>query len=129
MAEYKGKLLSGLFTRAQNCFMSDGKSVENAVNWTLLGTYTGGTNTTATIPSGAKELCVMMQKDAYFAFSFHLIVDGLGNTSYRNSYNDGSGTGIHTATLNISNGSINFANSGIMPQGGTFGGTIKVYYR
>lgn len=33
MAEYKGKLLSGLFTRAKNCFMSDGSTnVETAIN-------------------------------------------------------------------------------------------------
>ena len=38
MAEYKGKLFKGLFTRAKNVLLSDGRTAENACTWTEINT-------------------------------------------------------------------------------------------
>ena len=57
MAEYKGKLLCGLFTRANNCIMSDGvTNVGDRLTWKSLSSTTGTTN--INYPSNWDEISV-----------------------------------------------------------------------
>lgn len=54
MAEYKGKLLKGIFTKASKCLLSNGESVENAFGRfktaVVSGTMPSTVNTEAQIP-------------------------------------------------------------------------------
>ena len=64
MAEYKGKLLKGLFRQAKDILMSDGTDAETAINarneWTLAGDVTSTTAVLIAIPNTAKEVLALL---------------------------------------------------------------------
>lgn len=64
MAEYKGKLLKGLFKQAKDILMSDGTDAETAINarneWTLAGDVTSTTAVLIAIPNTAKEVLALL---------------------------------------------------------------------
>ena len=77
MAEYKGKLLKGLFVKSANVVTSDGTPIETAIN--ALDTYVKKKNlgTSVSLTDNASYTCL---SDGYFHVQ---IADGTNNYCYQ----------------------------------------------
>ena len=78
MAEYKGKLLKGLFTKATSVLLNDGTDVETTISniktWNVAGTVTTTTAVAIAIPNTAKEVLALLKYESSLAIYASIVI-------------------------------------------------------